>query len=192
MKKKVVGKFNASVPVEIIQSKIYLIRGYKVMLDRDLAELYGVSTKSLNLAVKRNLDRFPEDFMIRLTEDEAVNLRFQFETSSWGGRRHVPYGFTQEGVAMLSSVLRSERAVQVNIQIMRVFVRLRELMISHKDLARKIEDLERNVKDHDKKIIFIFDAIKRLLQEKEEPPKPKEPFGFQPPLPKNPAAKRLK
>jgi hypothetical protein len=181
-KKLAVKKSEGLVPVEIIQNKIYLIRGQKVMFDRDLADLYGVPTKSLNLAVKRNLARFPEDFMIRLTQNEIINLRFHFETSSWGGRRHLPYCFTQEGVAMLSSILHSERAVQVNIQIMRVFVKLRELMISHKDLARKIEDIERKFqnkfKEHDQKFILIFNAIKALLSDKEEAAKKHGPMGF--------------
>ena len=184
MKKKAVDKSTSFVPIEIIQNKIYLIRGHKVMLDRDLADLYGVPTKSLNLAVKRNLARFPRDFMFRLTSSEVVNLRFQIETSSWGGRRHLPYVFTQEGVAMLSSVLHSERAVGVNIQIMRVFVKLRELMLAHKDLARKIEDLERKFQekfhDHDQKIMLVFNAIKELLADKEEHSKKKGPMGFIP------------
>ena len=161
MQKRNVGK--GSVPAEIIQNKIYLIRGHKVMFDMDLAQMYGVPTKSLNLAVKRNVARFPKDFMYRLTGREAANLRFQIETSSWGGRRYLPYAFTQEGVAMLSSVLNSERAVQVNIQIMRVFVRLRRLIISHKDLARKIDGLERKVGEHDAKIVRVFDAIRQLM-----------------------------
>ena len=155
----------SAVLVEVIQRKIYLVRGHKVMLDKDLAQMYGVPTKSLNLAVKRNLSRFPEDFMFKLTQSEAASLRFQFETSKVGrgGQRYLPYVFTQEGVAMLSSVLNSERAVQVNIQIMRVFVKLRELILSHKDLARKIEDLERKFGEHDAKIIHIFNEIRRLM-----------------------------
>lgn len=183
-KKRVVRKLASFIPVEIIQSKIYLIRGHKVMLDKDLAELYAVPTKSLNLAVKRNLDRFPNDFMFRLTEKEAMALRFQIETSKKGrgGRRYLPYVFTQEGVAMLSSVLNGERAVQVNIQIMRVFVRLRELMLSHKDLARKVDDLEHNFRgkseEQDQKIALVFNAIKQLLKEKQEPRKKKGPMGF--------------
>ena len=152
------------------------------MLDADLSALYGVPTKSLNLAVKRNLVRFPKDFMIKLTQNEIPNLRFHFETSSWGGRRHLPYAFTQEGVAMLSSILHSERAVHVNIQIMRVFVKLRELMISHKDLARKIENLERKFqnkfKEHDQKFILVFNAIKDLLTDKEEANRKRGPMGF--------------
>ena len=186
-KERVIKRSESSVPVEIIQNKIYFIRGRKVMFDKDLAELYDVPTKSLNLAVRRNAARFPGDFMFRLTQNEVAFLRFQFETSKKGrgGQRYLPYVFTQEGVAMLSGVLKSERAIQVNIQIMRVFVKLRELMLSHKDLARQIEDLERRFQEkfneHDRKFILVFDAIKRLLKKKEEPPKPKIPFGFQPP-----------
>ena len=145
---------------DIVEKKIFLIRDLNVMLDRDLAELYGVKTKSLNLAVKRNIDRFPSDFMFQLTKEEVNILRFQFETSRWGGRRYLPRVFTEQGVAMLSSVLRSRRAIQVNIAIMRVFVRIKELMISHKDLAGKIEELERKFKDHDHKFVLVFEAIK--------------------------------
>ena len=150
------------------------------MLDKDLAALYGVPTKSLNLAVKRNQARFPKDFMFKLNEKETDCLRFQFETSKRGrgGRRYLPYVFTQEGVAMLSSVLNSKRAIFVNIQIMRVFAKLRELMASHKTIARKIEELERKFKDHDEKINLIFEAIKEFFRESEEPVKPKEPIGF--------------
>lgn len=131
------------IPVEVIERRIYLIRGEKVMLDSDLAELYRVETKNLNKAVKRNLDRSPPDFMFQLTKQEATALRFQIGTSRWGGRRYLPYAFTEQGVAMLSSVLNSERAVQMNILIIRVFVRLREILATHKDLARKLEELER-------------------------------------------------
>ena len=151
------------VPVEIIQNKIYLIRGQKVMLDKDLSVLYGVLTRNLNKAVRRNLDRFPVDFGFTLTKDEFKDLMFQFGTSNWGGTRKLPMVFTEQGVAMLSSVLRSKRAIQVNIQIMRVFVKLKEMMSSHKDLARKIDDLEKKFQVHDQKIIQIFDAIRRMM-----------------------------
>ncbi len=155
------------VPTSVgLDLKIYLIRGRRVMLDSDLADLYGVSTKSLNLATRRNKERFPEDFMFQLSIKETENLRFQFETSSlaknYGGRRYLPYVFTQEGVAMLSGVLRSERAVQVNIIIMRAFVRLRELLSSHKELATKLEALEQK---YDKKFSVVFEAIKLLMTE---------------------------
>jgi len=129
------------VPLETIERRIYLIRSQKVMLDRDLADLYQVPTKSLNLAVRRNADRFPEDFMFQLTKEEVRSLRFQSETSNKGrgGRRYLPHAFTEHGVAMLSSVLNSKRAVQVNILIIRAFVKLREMLSTHKDLARKLE-----------------------------------------------------
>jgi phage regulator Rha-like protein len=157
---------------EIIESKIYFLRGRKVMLDADLAILDKVPTKSLNLAVKRNLSRFPEDFMFQLTISEVRRLRFQAETSKAGrgGRRYQPYVFTEQGVAMLSSVLRSERAVQVNIQIMRTFARLSRMLQSHSALRRKIEEMG---KKYDQQFQVVFDAIKRLLQSppKEEPPK---------------------
>jgi hypothetical protein len=173
-----------TVPVEIIQSKIYLIRGHKVMLDSDLALLYGVETKVLVQAVKRNLRRFPPDFLLTLTKDEHDLLRSQIVTSKKGsgGRRYLAHAFTEQGIAMLSSVLNSHRAIDVNIQIMRTFTKLRELMISHKDLARKIEDLERNFQEkfqeHDKKIILIFNAIKDLLTDKEEAARKRGPLGF--------------
>jgi hypothetical protein len=163
------------VPVEAIERRIYLIRGEKVMLDADLADLYGVSTKAFNQAVKRNPDRFPADFMFQLNKDEAGNLRSQTVTSSWGGRRYLPYVFTEHGVSMLSSVLNSDRAVQVNIAIMRAFVKLREIMATHKDLAHKIEALERKYAKHDQQIQIVFDAIKRLL---EPPVSPKRRIGF--------------
>src|ERR1700719_1764545 len=127
------------VPIESIERRICLIRGEKVLLDADLAILYEVETKTLNRAVHRNLDRFPDDFMFRLTKEELENLRCQFGTSRWGGRRYQPYAFTEHGVAMLSSVLNSKRAVQVNLRIIRAFIALRETLAAHKDLARKIE-----------------------------------------------------
>jgi phage regulator Rha-like protein len=143
-----------------IENKIFLIRGQKVMLDNDLAELYGVETKVLLQAVKRNLDRFPEDFMFILTKQEFKDLKSQIVTSSWGGRRYLPYTFTEQGVAMLSSVLRSKRAIYVNIQIMRTFTKLREIVSTHKDLQRKIEEME---KKYDQNFRVVFDAIKALL-----------------------------
>jgi len=172
--------------VEGIATRIFEIRGRKVMLDRDLAELYGVSTKALNQAVKRNISRFPDDFMYQLTRQEVAILRSQFVTSnlksqivisSWGGRRHPPYVFTEQGVAMLSSVLSSERAIQVNILIMRAFTKLREILLSHKDLAAKVETLERKYSEHDETIKAIFAAVKRLLAP--PPVKRKRIIGFQ-------------
>ena len=173
------------VSVSIIENKIYMIRGRKVMIDFDLALLYGAETRTMIQAVKRNLRRFPSDFMFQLSLEEYESLTSQIVMSNKGrgGRRHLSFVFTEQGVAMLSSVLNSNRAIDVNIQIMRVFTKLREMMLSHKDLTRKIEDLERNVGDHDKKIVLIFEAIKRLVAEKEAPPKPKLPFGFH--VPKN-------
>jgi hypothetical protein len=160
------------VPVEKITSKIYLIRGQKVMLDRDLAALYGVETRVLKQAVKRNITRFPVDFMFELSRAEFNNLRSQIVTSSWGGIRYRPMAFTEQGVAMLSSVLNSERAVQVNIQIMRAFTKLRQMLTTHEDLRRKIEEMEQK---YDQQFQVVFDAIKLLL-EAEEKPKPK--IGF--------------
>ncbi len=170
------------VPVEVIQSKIFVINGKKVLLDKDLAILYGVKTYRLNEQVKRNIKRFPDDFMFQLNDSEVRNLISQFAISSWGGTRKKPYAFTEQGVAMLSSVLNSERAIEVNIQIMRVFTQLRELISSHKDLALKIQELESKFegkyKKQDKKILSIFKAIKELLTIKEEEQKNKGPMGF--------------
>ena len=169
-------KSQLMIPEERIEKKILLIKGQKVMLDKDLAELYDVPTKSLNLAVKRNITRFPVDFMFRLTKKEVDSLRFQVETSKKGrgGRRYLPYVFTQEGVAMLSSVLNSPRAIAVNIAIMRVFVKLRQILATHKDLAQKVTELE---KKYDGQFRVVFEAIRRLMREEE---KPKYPMGFQP------------
>jgi len=151
----------ALVPIELIEKKILVIRGEKVMLDADLAELYGVETKMLMRAIKRNIDRFPADFMIQLDKEEFENLRFHFGTSSqWGGRRYLPYVFTEQGVAMLSSVLNSERAVKVNIEIMRAFVKLREMIASHKGLAKRLDELE---KKYDAQFKIVFDAIRQLM-----------------------------
>jgi ORF6N domain len=152
------------VPVEIIERRIYLIRGQKVMLDADLAELYQVPTKALNQAVRRNSDRFPEDFTFQLTDEETDSLRSQVATSNVGrgGRRYLPYAFTELGVAMLSSVLNSERAVQMNILIMRAFVKLRELLATDKDLARKIEKLEATQKDHAVMLALVVKDIQTL------------------------------
>ena len=158
----------ALVPVEVISSKIYLMRGLKVMLDRDLAELYGVETKVLKQAVRRNIDRFPADFIFELTGDEFNNLRSQFVTSSWGGARYLPMAFTEQGVAMLSSVLKSDRAIQVNIQIMRAFTQLRKMLSTHEDLKRKIESME---KKYDQQFQIVFEAIKQLLSEEDKPKK---------------------
>jgi phage regulator Rha-like protein len=151
------------VSVEVIATKIFEIRNKKVMLDSDLAKLYGVKTKVLIQAVKRNKERFPEDFMYQLTRQEVINLRSQIVTSSWGGRRYLPYAFTQEGVAMLSSVLNSKRAIQVNILIMRAFVKLRSFILTHQELAFKLKELESKIQEHSKDIRDIFEAIRQLM-----------------------------
>lgn len=153
------------IPQETIEQKIYLIRGHKVMLDSDLAGLYGVQTKYLIQAVKRNIARFPNDFMFCLDKEEFKVLRSQFVTSNEGrgGRRFLPYVFTEQGVAMLSSVLKSKRAVLVNIAIMRAFVRLRRVLATHKELAHKLRELESKIERHDEEIQTIFEAIRQLM-----------------------------
>ncbi len=167
---------NHIVPVEIIENKILLIRGQKVILDKDLAQLYDVETFNLNKAVKRNIDRFPQDFMFQLTKEEFDNLKFQFGISSWGGTRKLPYAFTEQGIAMLSSVLHSKRAVHVNILIMRTFVKLREIVSTHKELAQKLKDLELKLETHDEQISSIMEAINQLLT---PPQEPKKKMGFE-------------
>jgi hypothetical protein len=166
------------VPLERIESKIYLIRGQKVMLDRDLAELYGVGTKVLKQAVKRNMDRFPEDFMFELDRQELGDWRSQFVTSNSDkmGLRWNPYAFTEQGVAMLSSVLKSKRAVRVNIAIMRAFVKLRRLIPSHKELARRIEHLEKSYAKHEIEMTTVFKVLKKLMEP--PPAKPNKRIGF--------------
>ena len=165
------------IPQEVIESKIYLIRGYKVMLSTHLAGLYGVEAKVLIQAVKRNMDRFPDDFMFQLTDQEAKILKSQFVTSRWGGpRRANPYAFTEQGVAMLSSVLNSKRAIQVNIAIMRAFVRLKTILSKHKELAHKLNELERKIEKHDEDIGSIFEAIRQLMAP--PPEKLKRRIGF--------------
>ena len=161
------------IPADRIEKAILLIRRQKVMLDADLAELYDVETKVLVQAVKRNIERFPEDFMFQLSQEEFAILRSQIVTSSdWGGRRYRPYAFTEQGVAMLSSVLRSQRAIQVNIEIMRAFIRLRQMLASHVELARKLDALE---KKYDAQFRQVFEAIRQLMA----PPEPKRrPIGF--------------
>ena len=155
------------VPLELIERRIYVIRSQKVMLDSDLAGLYQVPTKRLNEAVKRNLDRFPADFMFQISAEEAAslaNLRSQFAASSYGGRRYLPYAFTEHGVAMLSSVLNSQRAVQMNILIIRTFVKLRELLATHKDLAAKVEKLEAGQRDHAIAISLVAKDVETLAK----------------------------
>lgn len=163
---------NQLIPVERIENKILVLRSQKVMLDRDLAELYGVSTKLLNQAVSRNLDRFPDDFMFTISNEEFDILRSQFVTANWGMVRFPPRAFTEQGVAMLSSVLRSKRAVQVNILIMRAFFKMREMLQSNDELRRKINAMERK---YDGQFRAVFEAIKQLM---EPPPTPKKVYGF--------------
>lgn len=156
-----------------VEQRILSIRGQKVMLSSDLAELYAVAPKALVQAVKRNRERFPDDFMFQLTRAEYANLKSQFVTSSWGGaRRAAPYAFTEQGVAMLSSVLRSPRAVQVNIAIMRAFVKLREILATHRELARRLEEMESK---YDAQFKVVFDAIRELMM---PPEKPRHRIGF--------------
>jgi len=153
---------NNLIPEERIENRIYLIREQKVMFDFDLAKLYRVPTKRLNEGVKRNIKRFPEDFMFQLTKEEILNLRPQFAASSWGGRRTLPFVFTEHGILMLSSILKSDTAIEANIQIMRVFAKLRRILTTHKELAQKINELERKVANHDSEISGIFKVIKIL------------------------------
>jgi hypothetical protein len=172
---------SALIPQEVVENKIYLIRGQKVMLDKDLAKLYGVPAKRLNEQVKRNIKRFPEDFMFKLTKQESENLicekealssRSQIATLKQGQNiKYLPYVFTEQGVAMLSSVLNSDRAIEVNITIMRAFVKLRQILSTHKELAHKLTELERKIEKHDEDICAIFEAIRRLMAPPPEPPK---------------------
>ena len=163
------------IPLEVLTRTIIVLRGQKVMLDVDLARLYGVATGHLNRAVTRNVERFPADFMFQVTSDEAADLKCQIGISSWGGRRQRPYAFTEQGVAMLSSVLRSERAVKGNIAIMRTFVQLRQALETNTALARKFAELEQRVGKHDEEISAIIDAIRQLMA---PPEKAKREIGF--------------
>lgn len=182
------SKKTSVVQPEQIEKVILLIRGQRVMLDRDLAALYGVATGNLTKAVQRNLDRFPPDFMFQLTAEEAEALRFHFGSLKRGLHfKYLPRVFTQEGVSMLSGVLRSPRAVQVNIAIMRVFVRLRETLALHRELAHQLAELERRVEGHDTSVRTLFDAIHELMSPPEEPPRE---MGFH--VKEKPAAYRVK
>jgi len=166
----------AVIPLERIEQKIFLVRNQKVMLSTHLAVLYNVEVRALVQAVKRNLDRFPKDFMFQLSRTEFENLKSQIVISSWGGaRRSQPYAFTEQGVAMLSTVLKSKKAVKVNIQIMRAFVKLREIISTHKELAQKLKELELKIDSHDQQIQTIFEVINRLI---EPPEKTKRKIGF--------------
>jgi phage regulator Rha-like protein len=174
-------KKESIIPAKLIEQRIFMIRGQKVMLDFHLAEIYGVPTKSLNLAVRRNINRFPSDFVFKITKDEFDQvkefLRFQSETSNSGrgGRRYLPYAFTEHGAIMLASVLNSPRAVQASIYVVRAFVRLREFLSTHKELAQKLTELERRIGKHDKAIQAIVETIRQLMR---PPEKPKRKIGF--------------
>jgi phage regulator Rha-like protein len=166
------GDRKALVPTEVIVSKILFLRGEKVLLDRDLAELYGVETRVLKQAVRRNIKRFPEDFMFELTEDENRALRSQNVTLKRGlHSKYLPFAFTEQGVAMLSSVLSSDRAIEVNIAIMRAFVQLRKMIASNEELALKLKELEERLEKHDEDIGLIFEAIHQLMSPSDKPPK---------------------
>jgi len=160
---------------ELVMTKIYLIRGQKVMLDSDLSTLYNVETKRLKEQVNRNRERFPEDFMFQLTRDEFEILRSQIATSSWGGTRYMPFAFTEQGVAMLSSVLNSPTAISVNIQIIRVFTKMRALLMTHKDILLQLEKIEKKVDNHDEQIALVFTYLKKLLN---PPQQPRRRIGF--------------
>lgn len=164
---------NDIIPAESIVNKIYIFRGVKVMIDSDLAELYGVETKVLNQAVKRNIERFPTDFMFHLDKEEFDCLRSQFVTSNRGGQRYLPNVFTEHGILMLSSVLNSVKAIQVNIQIMRTFSKLRQMLSTHEDLKKKIEEMESR---YDYQFRIVFDAIKKLIADDQ---KPERRIGFE-------------
>ena len=162
------SKEKSLVPAERIERMILVLRDHRVMLDSDLAEIYGVSTKRLNEQVKRNIERFPEDFMFQLTKEEFDNLRSQFATSkSWGGRRYPPHAFMEHGAVMLANVLNSETAIHASIQVVRVFVRLREMLVSNKELSKRLDELE---KKYDSQFKAVFDAIRELMA----PPEPKQ------------------
>ena len=175
--KKNLTTTSLAVSVQIVERKIYLIRGHKVMVDEDLAELYGVPTRELNQRVQRNSKRFPEDFMFQLTKEETEVLRSQFVISkpSRGGRRYLPFVFTEPGVAMLSSVLNSEHAIEVNISIMRAFIRLRQILESNEELNRKFVAVIRKLSTHDKYFKVVFDELKKLT---EQPSQPRKAIGF--------------
>lgn len=174
-----------AIPDEVLLNKIYFIRGQKVMLDRDLSDLYGVETKRLKEAVKRNIERFPEDFMFEMSKQEFENWRSQIASSKSDkmGLRYAPFCFTEQGVTMLSCVLSSKRAIEVNIRIIRIFTKMREMLATHKDILHKLKELERNDIEHDKKIELIFEYLKQFerfkQQEIEQKNRPR--IGFKPP-----------
>jgi hypothetical protein len=166
-----------AIPETLVTSKIYIIRNKKIMLDRDLAELYEVETRVLNQAVSRNMERFPEEFMFQLTPEEFEILKSQIVTSSWGGTRKMPFAFTEYGVAMLSSVLRSKRAIQVNIQIMLVFSKIREILLDTLSMKLDIEEIKRGLSNQDKNLELIFSYLDELIEKKDNPA-PRRPIGF--------------
>jgi hypothetical protein len=170
------------IPYELVINKIYVIRGTKVMLDKDLAALYGVETRVFNQSVNRNRERFPEDFMFQLSKDEFDNLISQFVTSSWGGTRKLPYAFTEQGVAMLSGIVNSEKAIAMNIAIMRAFVQIRRVLVEKKKIAEQLEKLEIRLGEHDAQLNGIYEAIENLLDDKVEKQAMKERkrIGFRP------------
>ena len=161
-----------------ILNKIYVIRGEKVMIDKDLAEMYGVETKQLKRQVKRNIERFPKDFMFELTNKEFENLRYQIGTSSWGGTRYMPMAFTEQGVAMLSSILNSKTAIEVNIRIIRVFTKMKEYALTHKEILLQLAKLEKEVKGNSSDIENIFMVLKELLEKQSKPNPPRNKIGF--------------
>ncbi len=156
------------IPDEVLMNKIFLIRGLKVMIDSDIAELYEVETRRLNEQVKRNIERFPINFMFQLTKEEFDNLKSHFATSSWGGRRKLPYAFTEHGILMLANVLKSDRAIKMSIRIIEVFVKIREILLTHKDILLRLEKIEQTITEHDSNILIIFEYLKQLEQAKQE------------------------
>lgn len=169
------GSKTSKLPDIYIVNKVLLIREKRVMIDRDIAELYGVTTKRINEAVKRNKERFPEDFMFQLSKEEHEILRSQIATSSWGGSRYAPYAFTEHGVLMLANVLKSEQAIEMSLQIIRVFVQMRELALTHKDVLVKLLKIEKKITEHDEDLKVLFDAVKEML---ETPKQPREKIGY--------------
>lgn len=169
------------IPDEIVMNKIYHIRGMKVMVDRDLAELYEVQTRNLNKAVSRNLKRFPDkDFMFQLTDDEFKNLMFQNGTSSWGGTRKAPYVFTEQGVAMLSGILNSDRAIAVNIQIMRIFTRIRQMLVDNTEIRLEIEKIKNKLDNQYKNMEIVFKYLDELLEKQHHPKPARKRIGYMP------------
>ncbi len=173
-------KSEISIPDEVVLNRIYMIRGEKVILDKDLAELYTVETKQLKRQVRRNIDRFPEDFMFELSKEELEVLRSQFGTSSWGGSRYIPMAFTEQGVAMLSSVLNNPTAIKVNIQIMRLFTRMRKMMNAHQEILSQLEQMRQAMVGQDERIDLIFEYFDKMENDRNEPEsgKPRRMIGF--------------